>query len=101
MTGKEELNAVLAEIASATDGNPCGMSDNVMRSLADALRTMWKTKVPHTYSRESAARELGISVRQLQRDVQASGLFFRRNGESKVWLNEDDIMRLREFRSKK
>ena len=100
MNGREELNAVLAEIAAAANDNVCGMGDETLHTLAGALRTMFRAKVPHTYSRESAARELGISVRQLQRDVQASGVCFRRNGESKVWLTEEDIKRLREYRKK-
>ncbi len=91
---------MLAEIAAAANDNVCGMGDETLHTLAGALRTMFRAKVPHTYSRESAARELGISVRQLQRDVQASGICFRRNGESKVWLTEEDIKRLREHRKK-
>lgn len=98
MSGKEELNAVLAEIAAAANDNICGMGDDTLHALAGALRTMFRAKVPRTYSRESAARELGISVRQLQRDVQASGVHFRRNGEAKVWLTEEDIKRIREYR---
>lgn len=98
MTGKEELAALLAEIAEAAEGNPCGMGDGMMRSLAEALRTVWKAKVPKTYSRESAARALGISVRQLQRDAAACGVRFKREGHGKVWLTEDDIKAIREYR---
>ncbi len=99
MNGKDELQSVLAEIAAAADSNVCGMGDDALRSLAGALRTMFRAKMPKTYSREGAARELGISVRQLQRDVQASGVCFRRNGESRVWLTEEDIKRIREYRN--
>lgn len=91
---------MLAEIAEAADGNPCGMGDGMMRSLADALRTVWKAKVPEIYSRESAARALGISVRQLQRDVIACGVRFKREGHGKVWLTEEDINAIREYRSR-
>lgn len=98
MKGREELNAVLAEIAAAANENVCGMGDEAFSALAGALKTMFHAKVPHTYSRESAARELGISVRQLQRDAQASGVKFHRNGEAKVWLTEEDIKRIREYR---
>lgn len=98
MNGKDELRCVLAEIAAAADDNVCGMGDDALRSLAGALRTMFRAKVPKTYSREMAARELGISVRQLQRDVQARGVCFRRNGESKVWLTEEDIKNIKRYR---
>ena len=40
MSGKEELNAVLAEIATAANDNPCAMNDGVMGSLAAALRNV-------------------------------------------------------------
>lgn len=99
MSGKEELNAVLAEIAAAANDNICGMGDDTLHALAGALRTMFRAKVPRTYSREMAARELGISVRQLQRDVLACGVRFRRNGESKVWLTEGDLKKIREYRN--
>ena len=40
------------------------MGDMAMRAMASALRTLYRSKVPKRYSREMAARELGVSVRQ-------------------------------------
>ena len=101
MSGKEELNAVLAEIAEAANDNPCAMNDGVMSSLAAALRTMFRAKVTNTYTREEAARELGVSVRQLQRDAAAASVGFHRKGSAMVWLTEEDLRRIKEFRARK
>ena len=102
MSGKEELNAVLAEIAEAANDNPCAMNDGVMSSLAAALRTMFRAKVPKTYyTREEAARELGVSVHQLQRDAAAASVGFHRKGSAMVWLTEEDLRRIKEFRARK
>lgn len=101
MTGKEELAAVLAEMNEAVDGNPCAMSDKTMRGVADALRRLWRTKVPKTYTREQAALALGISTRQLQRDMASAGIRPHRKGSAVVWLTEDDVERLRALRMRK
>lgn len=64
-SGVEEMMAVLEEIKSDVMANPCNMGNVAMRAMASALRTLYRSKVPKRYSREMAARELGVSVRQL------------------------------------
>ena len=96
--GIEELHSVLAEISAAAEENKCGMSSEAFSALATALRALYRSKVPKTYSREEAARQLGISVRQLQRDARAAGVEFHRNGHRDVWLTEADIKKIHRHR---
>ena len=64
-SGVDEMMAVLDEIKSEVTANPCNMGDMAMRAMASALRTLYRSKVPKRYSRDMAARESGVSVRQL------------------------------------
>lgn len=96
--GIEDLRSVLAEISAAAEENKCGMSSEAFSALATALRALYRSKVPKTFSREEAARQLGISVRQLQRDAQAAGVEFRRSGHREVWLTEADIDKIKRYR---
>lgn len=96
-SGVEEMMAVLDEIKSEVMANPCNMGDMAMRAMASALRTLYRSKVPKRYSREMAARELGVSVRQLSRIVGKSGITPHRDGFKNVYYTEEDIARLKSF----
>ena len=95
--GVEEMIAVLDEIKSEVTANHCNMGDMAMRAMASALRTLYRSKVPKRYSREMAARELGVSVRQLSRIVCTSGITPHRDGFKNVYYNEEDINALKSF----
>lgn len=96
-SGVEEMMAVLDEIKSEVMANPCNMGDIAMRAMASALRTLYRSKVPKRYSREMAARELGVSVRQLSRIVVKNGIKPHRDGFKNVYYTEEDIARLKSF----
>lgn len=96
-SGADEMLAVLEEIRQEVTSNKCGMGDLAMRATAHALRTLFRSKVPKRYSRESAARELGVSVRQLSRLVAKAGVTPRRDGFKNVYYLEEDIDALRHF----
>lgn len=96
-SGVEEMMAVLEEIKSEVTANPCNMGDVAMRAMASALRTLYRSKVPKRYSRESAARELGVSVRQLSRIVAKNGIAPHRDGFKNVYYTEEDITMLKSF----
>lgn len=96
-SGVEEMMAVLEEIKSEVTANPCNMGDVAMRAMASALRTLYRSKVPKRYSREMAARELGVSVRQLSRIVAKSGIASHRDGFKNVYYTEEDIAMLKSF----
>lgn len=96
-SGAEEMMAVLDEIKSEVMANPCNMGDVAMRAMASALRTLYRSKVPKRYSRESAARELCVSVRQLSRIVAKSGITSHRDGFKSVYYTEEDINALKSF----
>ena len=96
-SGAEEMMAVLDEIKSEVMANPCNMGDVAMRAMASALRTLYRSKVPKRYSRESAARELGVSVRQLSRIVAKSGVAPHRDGFRNVYYTDEDINALKSF----
>lgn len=93
-SGVEEMMAVLDEIKSEVTANPCNMA---MRAMASALRTLYRSKVPKRYSREMAARELGVSVRQLSRIVAKSGITAHRDGFKNVYYTDEDINALKSF----
>lgn len=95
-SGADEIFEVLDEIRREVGENPCGMGDAAMRAMAAALRTLYRSKVPRRYSREQAARALGVSVRQLTRVVERSGVAPRRDGFRSVYFTEEDIERMRE-----
>lgn len=96
-SGAEEMMAVLEEIKSEVMANPCNMGDVAMRAMASALRTLYRSKVPKRYSREMAARELNVSVRQLSRIVAKSGIKPHRDGFKNIYYTEEDIVRLKFF----
>lgn len=96
-SGVEEMMAVLDEIKSEVTANPCNMGDVAMRAMASALRTLYRSKVPKRYSREMAARELGVSVRQLSRIVAKSGIKPHRDGYKNIYYTEEDITMLKSF----
>lgn len=96
-SGVEEMMAVLDEIKSEVTANPCNMGDVAMRAMASALRTLYRSKVPKRYSREMAARELGVSVRQLSRIVAKSGITAHRDGFKNVYYTDEDINALKSF----
>ena len=96
-SGVDEMMAVLEEIKSEVMANPCNMGDVAMRAMASALRTLYRSKVPKRYSREMAARELGVSVRQLSRIVDKSGVAPHRDGFKNIYYTEEDIVRLKSF----
>lgn len=96
-SGAEEMMAVLDEIKSEVTANPCNMGDVAMRAMASALRTLYRSKVPKRYSREMAARELGVSVRQLSRIVAKSGITAHRDGFKNVYYTDEDINALKSF----
>lgn len=95
-SGAEEIHDVLDEIRREVDENPCGMGDVAMRAMATALRTLFRSKVPKRYSREQAARALGISTRQLSRIVSKKEIVARRDGFRNVYFTEEDIQHMRE-----
>lgn len=96
-SGAEGMMAVLEEIKSEVMANPCNMGDVAMRAMASALRTLYRSKVPKRYSREMAARELNVSVRQLSRIVAKSGIKPHRDGFKNIYYTEEDIVRLKSF----
>ena len=96
-SGVDEMMAVLDEIKSEVTANPCNMGDMAMRAMASALRTLYRSKVPKRYSRESAAMELGVSVRHLSRIVAKSGIKPHREGFKNIYYNDEDIARLKSF----
>lgn len=96
-SGAEEMMAVLEEIKSEVMANPCNMGDIAMRAMASALRTLYRSKVPKRYSREMAAREINVSVRQLSRIVAKSGIKPHRDGFKNIYYTEEDIVRLKSF----
>lgn len=96
-SGVEEMMAVLEEIKSEVMANPCNMGDVAMRAMASALRTLYRSKIPKRYSRESAARELGVSVRQLSRIVAKSGITPHRDGYKNIYYTDEDINALKSF----
>jgi hypothetical protein len=96
-SGAEEMMAVLEEIKGEVMANPCNMGDVAMRAMASALRTLYRSKVPKRYSREMAARELNVSVRQLSRIVAKSGIKPHRDGFKNIYYTEEDIVRLKSF----
>lgn len=91
------MMAVLEEIKSEVMANPCNMGDVAMRAMASALRTLYRSKIPKRYSRESAARELGVSVRQLSRIVAKSGITPHRDGYKNIYYTDEDINALKSF----
>lgn len=96
-SGAEEMMAVLEEINGEVMANPCNMGDIAMRAMASALRTLYRSKVPKRYSREMAAREINVSVRQLSRIVAKSGIKPHRDGFKNIYYTEEDIVRLKSF----
>lgn len=94
-SGAQEMIDVLDEIRHEVNDNPCGMGDVAMRAMAVALRTLYRSKVPRRYSREQAARTLGISTRQLSRVVSKMEITTRRDGFRNVYFTEEDIQRMR------
>lgn len=99
--GVDELVDVLNEIKDNATSNPCGMSDAVMSSLAHALRSLYKTKVPKKLSIEKASCEVGVSPRQLKRLANASGITPRRDGFRNVYYTEEDIEAIRAYKTDK
>ena len=96
-SGMDEMMDVLDEIKSEVEANTCNVGDVAMRAMASALRTLYRSKVPKRYSREMAARELGVSVRQLSRIVAKSGITPHRDGFKNVYYTDEDIARLKSF----
>ena len=96
-SGVEGMMDVLEEIKSEVTANHCNMGDVAMRAMASALRTLYRSKVPRRYSREMAARELGVSVRQLSRIVAKIGITPHRDGFKSVYYTDEDIARLKSF----
>ena len=66
-------------------------------NMADRIQHLRRSKVPKRYSREMAARELGVSVRQLSRIVAKSGITPHRDGFKNVYYTDEDIARLKSF----
>lgn len=96
-SGADEMLAVLDEIRAEVTSNPCRMGDMAMRATAKAMRTLFRSKVPKRYSRDAAASELGVSVRQLSRLVAKAGIKPRRDGFKNVYYLEEDIEELRAY----
>ena len=89
--GVEELVEVLEEIKENALSNPCMMSDSVFSTIAKSLRALYNAKVPKKYSREQAAKELGVSTRQLSRISYKRGITPHRDGFKNVCYSQEDI----------
>lgn len=94
-SGADEMLAVLDEIRAEVTSNPCRMGDMAMRATAKALRTLFRSKVPRRYSRDQAAKALGVSVRTLSRLVNDTGIKPHRDGFKNVYFTDDDISAFR------
>lgn len=90
-SGVEELVEVLEEIKENALSNPCMMSDSVFSTIAKSLRALYNAKVPKKYSREQAAKELGVSTRQLSRISYKRGITPHRDGFKNVYYTQEDI----------
>lgn len=90
-SGVEELVEVLEEIKAHAMSNPCRMSDAVFSTLAKSLKALYNAKVPKKYSREQAAKALGVSTRQLSRIADKRGITPHRDGFKNVYYTEEDI----------
>lgn len=93
--GASELVLLLGEIKQQVERNPCGMGDNALSALANALRVVYRSKFPKKYSRDQAAKALGVSTRTLSRLVKDTGIKPYRDGFKNVYFLDDDINSLR------